>query len=332
MTANFFPTIVVTPSTVAIDEAVHLHIVGLQAGEEITIVAEQHDDEGARWQSRAKFRAGATGVVDLSTQAPLSGSYHGVDSMGLFWSMATLSTEPNGILFSKSTITSLTTTLQVQRGEQQIAVTSIQRHSLAQDVTHMAVRADGIVGTFFVPTGGSQYPGVLVFGGSGGSLSETQAALLAAHGYATLALAYFAYEDLPPSLLDIPLEYFEAALAWLQAQPTVHAEQLAVMGASRGGELALLLGATFPQIKVVVAYVPSNVVWEGFGKGVPSGAPAWSYRGASLPVIEENLATELIEAVVKRKPIATTPLYFPALADAAAVARATIPVEQSHCC
>jgi len=103
-----------------------------------------------------------------------------------------------------------------------------------------------------------------------------------------------------------------------------------VLGTSRGGELALLLGATFPQIRAVVAYVPSNVLWEGVGPGVPAGAPAWSYRGQPLPVIPERLTPEQIQAVVQRKPIAMTPLYHPTLDDESAVAAAAIPVERSQ--
>ncbi len=202
---------------------------------------------------------------------------------------------------------------------------------LAPALDRLVVRDDGLAGTFFLPREGGPYPAVIVLGGSGGGIWEAPAALLAAHGFATLALAYFAYEHLPPQLNNIPLEYFEAALGWLQAHPRVNQDGLGVIGTSRGGELALLLGATFRQLKAAVAYVPSNVVWEGVGPDVPAGAPSWSYRGQPLPVMQERfLTSEMIQAVVQRKPIATTPLYYPALDDAAAVEDAAIPIEQSR--
>jgi hypothetical protein len=53
-------------------------------------------------------------------------------------------------------------------------------------------------------------PPVLVFGGSGGGLM-TSAALLAARGYPSLALAYFKAPGLPQTLHNIPLEYFAKA-------------------------------------------------------------------------------------------------------------------------
>lgn len=59
-----------------------------------------------------------------------------------------------------------------------------------------------------------------LFGGVGG-LIEFRASLLAAHGFAVLALAYFAYEDLPKLLQEVDLEYFEEAANLLLAHPKV---------------------------------------------------------------------------------------------------------------
>jgi dienelactone hydrolase len=52
----------------------------------------------------------------------------------------------------------------------------------------------------------------------------------------------------------------------LKRHPMVDAVRVAAVGNSKGGELALLLGATYPQdVKAVVGYAPSAVVWEGIG-------------------------------------------------------------------
>ena len=122
----------------------------------------------------------------------------------------------------------------------------------------------------------------------------------------------FRVPPLPDNLLNIPLEYFETAIGWLQAQPGVNGDRLAVVGTSRGGELALLVGATFPQIRAVVGYVPSGVLWPGNDNtGRPQPGPAWTYRGTPLPYIT------------------TARSYFGTrYADPADLARATIPVEK----
>jgi len=104
-----------------------------------------------------------------------------------------------------------------------------------------------LVGALFLPSASAPCPAVIVLGGAGGGLSEGGAETLASEGFAALALAYFGIDRLPHELLEIPLEYFEKAIAWLRAQPGVDAERVAVVGNSKGGELALLLGATYPK-------------------------------------------------------------------------------------
>jgi dienelactone hydrolase len=150
-------------------------------------------------------------------------------------------------------------------------------------------RKGGIYGNLYLPkhTAGRR-PAVLVFGGSGGGLTTSfAAALLAAHGYPSLALAYFKVPGLPQSLHDIPLEYFTSALEVLRAQPGVDPDHVLVAGESRGGEAALLLGAYFPElVNGVVAGVPSSVVnpapWPDASR------PAWTLRGRPLPAVSPS--------------------------------------------
>ena len=78
-----------------------------------------------------------------------------------------------------------------------------------------------------------------------GGIRGFTAALLAAHGYTTFTLGYFALDGLPQELKEIPLEYFKRAIDWFRSQPDVIPDLLGVVGSSRGGELALLLGSKF---------------------------------------------------------------------------------------
>ena len=136
---------------------------------------------------------------------------------------------------------------------------------------------------------------------------------LASRGYAVLALAYFGIEGRPAQLHLQPLEYFESALDWLAAHPAVDEARIGVFGSSRGGELVLLLGATYPRIAAVVAHVPSHVLWEGCCDPVALAAPAWTRGGSVLPHIQVDAQS-------------ADDLVF-ALDDADAVERAAIPVE-----
>lgn len=51
--------------------------------------------------------------------------------------------------------------------------------------------------------------------GTAGGLMEQRTAQLASRGFASLALAFFNYEDLPKGLLEFHISYFEEAVEFL---------------------------------------------------------------------------------------------------------------------
>jgi dienelactone hydrolase len=179
---------------------------------------------------------------------------------------------------------------------------------------------------------------VLALGGAGGGLSEGAAETFASEGFAALALAYFGLDGLPRELVEIPLEYFEGAIAWLKRHPMVHAGCVAVVGNSKGGELALLLGATYPKdVKAVVGYAPSAVVWQGiaFDREVYHGGPRspWALRGEAVPFVPWARPSgpemvRMMESLLEDRPISTRAFYERALQDETAVAAAGVAVEK----
>jgi dienelactone hydrolase len=140
-------------------------------------------------------------------------------------------------------------------------------------------------------------------------------------------------EHLPPNLVNIPLEYFEKAIQWLQSNPAVKRDKLGAVGWSRGGELALLLGATFQAIKAVVGYVASGVMTVGGVRGpvdLLEMQPAWSFRGRPLPFLpcKKPVGVEIPGRGSANGPLSLSPFYLKGLEDREAVERATIAVEQ----
>jgi dienelactone hydrolase len=260
-------TISVFPGRVLQDETATIRVTGLAPGQHATIRSELTDGADVPWAAHADFVADGEGsIVD--------------PSMGLVWSMMPAAKNATTYV-SPRNLAPQTIEFQLVVNGKKAAAAQLEQDTLAEGVRREPVREGDLRGMLFVPAGAERHPGVLVVGGSNGGVPSRQAAWLAAHGFVAFALAYFHYEDLPPMLEAIPLEYFQHGLGWLSKRPEVSGERLAVMGTSRGGELALQLGSMFPIIGAVVAYVPANVRYPACcgNTRVPY---AWTWQGRPL--------------------------------------------------
>jgi dienelactone hydrolase len=345
------PRFEISPNPAFADEDVRVCVRGLAASSSISIHAATEDDLGRRWTSEARFRADAAGVIDASVYESLGGSYRGAAPMGLFWSMESAAASADGSSsFAKNTTSPDRVDFEAQRDGRVIARGSLARNFLAPGTSTRDLKipneSDGkgagsgvgagetTVGRLFIPPGRGVHPVVIILSGSGGGFDLDKAAVLSRHGFATLALAYFGIAPLPTWLHRIPLEYFEAALAWLSAQPEVDSQRTGILGISRGAELALLLGSTFPQrIRTVVAYAPSSVAWAASGRDKATGEliPCWTWRGKSVPFAPLPLRgfmwRSAFPVVALKRPVMFRNLFRAGLRNRDAVERAAIPVE-----
>jgi len=316
-----------------VDQPIAIEIGGLISGERIGVKARMRDDRKRLWESHAIFAADDSGCVSLAEHPPVAGSYSDIDGMGLFWSLAMDSARSGPTTpFTKKELRPAIVELAVERDRATTITMGIERHFFVPGTHIHDVREDGLVGRLFVPPSAGRGPAVIIMGGSGGGLDWEKAAVLSSHGYVTLALAYFGIPPLPGSLQNIPLEYFRTAISWLGRKGPVDPDRIAVMGISKGGELALLLGSYFPElVRAIVGVVPSAVVWPGFGKGLHS---SWTYQGKSLPFVPTPTGwfkTKSFFRLLAARPIAFRNMYESALKNHQAVACATIPVENICC-
>jgi len=313
------------PRGAAVDSALRITVDGLRPGQAVVLRAAMDDSLGRRWESSAAFRAGPTGRVDLARDAPLQGSYAGVQPVGLFTSMDAPGDLAGRARFIPARLDSLPLVLRVEEEGRVVDSARVVRWFRAPGVVVRELGGGRVAGRMFYPSSRGRRPAVLVMGGSEGGLGgDDVAALLASHGYVALSLAYFGYGPLPAALDRIPVEYFVAALDSLQGDPRVDGGRIAVLGTSKGAEAALLLAAHDARPRAVVAYAPSAVAWSCICQDPRS--PSWTLAGQPVPFIPGGADPDY-------RPPAGTPLhpvvnYRYRLRDSATVRRAAIPVER----
>jgi dienelactone hydrolase len=277
-----------------------IEVTGLPPNTEVTLRARRSigESDGAvrAYTAQARFAVGADGRLDLTTAVPLDGSsYSGADLRGLFWSMTPQSDAPSADAPPESNVR-----LEALRADgTALAATTVRLLlSLPAVQTRPAAPFPGAV--FASLPGDARRPGLILLGGSEGGAGITRfAPVYASRGFAVLALPYYSpagwspqgplppeLPTLPAAFADIPVERLQQAHDWLTQQPGVEASRIGVIGTSKGAEFALLAATRMPWIKSVVAVVPSDVVWEGWGPGTePGKRSSFAWRGEPLAFV-----------------------------------------------
>lgn len=148
--------------------------------------------------------------------------------------------------------------------------------------TEQDITDQGFAGKFFYTGDAPRKMGVLVLGGAEGGIPRYKAPWIAQEGYPVLALGYFKVEGMPDYLDMIPLEYFDKPIDWLLNHEKTTSDSIVVLGGSKGAELALLLASRRKEIKGVVAFSTSSVVFQGIPKVF--WPPRSSWKHAEKPI------------------------------------------------
>jgi dienelactone hydrolase len=314
----------INPLDSLVDELLQIKITGLRPRQPVIIRASITDSNDKHWQSYAGFYADNQGVVDLSTQPPANGTYNGVDVMGLITSMNLPNPDHDRARFTYRRSYPLTFHFTVEIDGKIVAETDVTRRFMRVNAKMTDVRENNLVGTLFTPNEEGVFPAVIVLGGSEGGFPDDVAAMLSSRGFAALSLAYFGAENLPSSLEEIPLEYFKLAIDFLKRQPFVRKKSIGILGTSKGAEAALLIASQSSDIRAVVGYVPSSVVWSCLCN--TPGKSSWSLDGKSLPFIPH--ATDPTYRPPAGFPLSPAINFAYRLQNQDAIARAAIPVEK----
>ncbi|PYZ99057.1 hypothetical protein CR205_11000 [Alteribacter lacisalsi] len=294
------------PDIGRVDEPVQFHMDGFKPGEKVEIRAEWMDRSEYKWTSSITVTAGSDGKVQLS------GDTEGPDFRTLFWQLAPVSSEVEGAVLQRSELAPFHIGITVVNETHEIVTERVITRLFVEDhIKQEEVDTPECQGTFFYPEKENSLPAVIVLGGSEGGVYEETAALLAAHGYAALALGYFGYPPLPPDLHEIPVETVNRAVQWLTDQPNVNGNEIACLGISKGGELALLAASQDSRIKAVIGEMPPSHVFQSLRQGRRSSS--WSKDRTPVPFIPYSLDfTMRVEHAVaqwKKEPLGMRPVF-----------------------
>ena len=275
-------------------QPVAVRLVGVAPGQAVEIAAERRfgRPEPMVWRSNAGFTANDQGQIDLTTQPSTGGTYEGADAAGLFWSMMPTTTPAPA---------------DWRTGEVRLTAT-VDGKVVATGATRLigalaTVEAEDIPGfpaaQLYRLPGGTPRPVIVVLHGADGGTGASNrfGRKLASLGYAVVGLPYYSADwaeygppkeipDLPGSFIDIRIDQIAELRDWLRTRPDVNADRIALFGGSKGAEFALIAASKYDWIAGVVAFAPSDLVWEGWGletvqaEGTRS---SFSYQGKALP-------------------------------------------------
>lgn len=273
--------IVCEPREALIDEVIHIKIIHLNPKQQITVCC-KIENQKQIFGSYAHYIATREGLVDLKVDsAATSGMYSGVEPMGLFWSMVSAPNQRTGERLVKSNASTpfvFDISVYVEHISwkciwddkmKPVAKETIVRWYKGANIKRIEIEEGQIRGTLFLPyvlSTNEKRPGVIdMFGGRGGLL-EMRASLLASHGFVALALAYFNYKDTPTGVSYLHYEYFEEAIKWLNAHPSVLPGGIGLIGVSLGAQIGLYMATHCPLLRAVVAinFPPLFDVWTKF--------------------------------------------------------------------
>ncbi|KAK3885185.1 hypothetical protein Pcinc_010577 [Petrolisthes cinctipes] len=234
--------LVVEPISCLHDEPVTIRVSGLQPKKYITLMTTMKDIRGVHFMSYAHFIANDEGKVDVSRMESQGGHYKGHFPMGLIGGLKPAPSEFKYTRFFKRDVeTPNEVKVSVHEGHlseedlcppdpaPHLAWVTHLRHYMAPGVKRIPVR----------------------YGKPGDSWNTVRPSW--PQGGLPRWLAFFGYDDLPKSLEEFNITYFEEAVEFLLKHEKVLRYGVGVIGTSKGGDLALSMAAFISSVRACVA-------------------------------------------------------------------------------
>lgn len=298
--AGLFAAPIVQAQTIAVSGsdrssgAPVVHLTGFEPGAEVEVSFTRTPPDGLppAFRASAHYRVGPDGTVEVASM-PLRGDWKSALPEAPFWAM-----QPD----DDAPIPALGVVL--IRAKSDGVQAQVQHHLPATAAPTTSEPVEAFAGAFLVrPAGASaRLPLIIVLGGSEGDDSAARriAPRLAPEGYAVLGLPYRSPDrgtgqkipGLPALFSEIPVDRLEQVHRWASTDPRIDPERIGLWGNSKGAEFAIIAASRYPWLDAVVAIVPSDVVWEGFGSGSVerTGTSSFSFAGKPLPFVPYGTA------------------------------------------
>lgn len=158
-------------------------------------------------------------------------------------------------------------------------------------VTHHNIKAPNVNAELYIGKGNNQ-PLIVGFGGGEGGNAwasdywKSTRDKFVKQGYAMLAIGYFGMKGTPEKLDRVSLNDIFYAIQKASKHHQIDGKKIALIGGSKGAELALNLAARYDEIGAVVAIVPSHVSFPALT--MTMGHSSWVYNGGEIPYMPAN--------------------------------------------
>ncbi|MBU1346252.1 MAG: dienelactone hydrolase family protein [Alphaproteobacteria bacterium] len=160
-----------------------------------------------------------------------------------------------------------------------IVVAMVAMSARAQDIEIIAAPVPGMPhAVLYSEAGAGPRPVIVILHGAEGGTEagDRFGPILARMGYAAVGLPYYSpnwgefgppqpLPEIAGSFIDIRIDQLADLREALRAMPAADVDRFGLLGASKGSEFALSAASRYDWIDAVVAYTPTDVVWEGWG-------------------------------------------------------------------
>ncbi|CAJ1054548.1 peroxisomal succinyl-coenzyme A thioesterase-like isoform X2 [Xyrichtys novacula] len=250
MSQTIPPVLSVHPTRALVDEAFKVVVTNLPPATPVTLHALHYSEDKDYWEAFGHYISDHRGMVSAAQHVSLGGTYTGIEPMGLLWSMCPEPGSRTGLRLRKRIVTSpMLIHISVYSGhitvgfrnQTPLASVLTERWYMAPGVQRVEINDKRVRGTLFIPPGPGPFPGLLDMWGGGGGLLEYRSALLASHGYVSLALEYFSPGELQTA--DLQIQYFEVSFNIVKDHPQVISDKVGIIGLSLGAIIAFYIAS-----------------------------------------------------------------------------------------